>query len=203
MEYYKGILPIYEKDSADAMSVQSFGYDSPANTWRYGLGLGHLLVIDFRPETLDPYIKDYVLTLMKLGMQTCYSCDGWHIRSLSHHDRMRLVFTDRYSAIWHSLLFDDAVADTDLGRPPFGPWKIWENDIRSLFRMLPSDEGKLWKYLQLKLITDYLNKHSAEYLGKLEKLRNTVNEDYPMIDSMSDEEVKGLFTRVFEEERTA
>lgn len=195
MEYYKGILPIYEKNSAESMPVTSFFEDAP---WRCGLGLPHLFVEDFRPETLDPYIKDYVLTLIKLGMQTVGSCDGWHTRHFDFDKNMDLRFLDRYSSIWHRILFDDAVSHIRFNRYPFR-WKERKN-IRFLYFNLPKeDEKKFDIYLRLKLVTDYLKLHADEYMEKLTHLRNIVNSEYRNIDDMSTEEVRDLFRKVFQE----
>ena len=91
---------LFRKDSMIAMPV-TFYYNEPH--WSDSFGR-HRSYYDVEPLCLEPYISKYVRAINRCGMETFYSCDGWH-SSTEKSKELVILFSDRYSWIWHKLLY--------------------------------------------------------------------------------------------------
>ncbi len=90
---------LFMKDSVIGMPV-TFMYDE--NRWIDTFG-GYRQFYDVDPLCLEPYISKYVRVINRCGMETFFSCDGWH-KKPSKSREMVILFRDRYSWIWHKVM---------------------------------------------------------------------------------------------------
>lgn len=131
---------LFEKDSMQAIPVVF--YDN-TETWSNSFGC-YPYFYDVDPFCLEPYIAKYVRAINRCGMQTFYSCDGWHKRA-SKSKELVILFRERYSLIWHKLIC--GLLDVDKN-------SCWEYECNGLLlvariRLPRDDERKLIIYTDL------------------------------------------------------
>lgn len=90
---------LFMKDSMIGMPV-TFLYGE--NRWIDTFG-GYRKFFDVDPLCLEPFIAKYVRSINRCGMETFFSCDGWHKRPGKSREIV-ILFRDRYSWIWHKVI---------------------------------------------------------------------------------------------------
>lgn len=144
---------------------------------------------DVDPLYLEPFIARYVRAINRCGMETFYSCDGWHKRP-DKSQELVILFRDRYSWIWHMVLCEYNNIDGLCH---------WEHTIDgsmylSRIQLPKDDKDKKQIYSRVLAAADeFLNKCNI-----LKELKNSfLSAGYPSrIDSFSDSEVEEII-RVF------
>ena len=108
MPYGKMENQLFMKDGVIAQPV-TFYYDEPG--WYDSFGGGRE-VHDVDPVCLEPFVARYVRAINRCGMETFYSCDGWHNKP-SKSKELVILFSDRYSWMWHKLLYKESFIQED------------------------------------------------------------------------------------------
>ena len=135
------------------------------------------------PLDLDPFIARYVLALNDIGIFTIDSCDDWHKEK---KDGIYVIFKERYSMIWHSLICD-----------MLNLLKFDYDGRRGTISRPKTDSEKVRWYIKVNKNAEILEKN-MEYLQKLKE--QVVNRLVQIgMDDLSDIKVKETFESAIRE----
>lgn len=135
------------------------------------------------PLDLDPFIARYILALNDVGIFTIDSCDDWHKEK---KEGIYVIFKERYSMIWHSLICD-----------MLNLLKFEYDGRRGTISRPKTDSEKVRWYIKVNKNAEILEKN-MEYLQKLKE--QVVNKlDQIGMDNLSDIEVKEAFESAIRE----
>ena len=158
---YKSDYLLSKKSELDELDNEySETFSSAHNDkWAKSFAGKPLFGIRVNPLDLDPFVARYVNAVNGIGSKTISSCDGWHKNS---NNVLYIEFKDRYSMIWHKLLF--GLIEDNHGIE-------WEHKDHTIELKLPvSDNGKLKKYIALNKNAEYFEIHQKELLEKKAKV---------------------------------
>ena len=177
---------LFMKDSMIPMPVTLY---SDEKQWRDSFG-SYTRFYDVDPLCLEPYIAKYVRAINRCGIETVYSCDGWHEKPKKSREIV-IQFRDRYGWSWHKQLCElNSINE-------YCPWEYINEGAGYcvIISLLRDDKQKLEIYNQVLLAADVF----VEQCVSLKRLKESfVSHSLESeMDSLSNSEVEILFGDFF------
>ena len=173
---------LFMKDSMIAMPVVFY---FERESWYYSFN-SDKIYYDVDPLCLEPYIAKYVRAINRCGIETFYSCDGWHAKP-NKSKEIVILFRDRYSWLWHSQLCRIYGIEKDC------PWEFEKvgSDYVARIALPKGDEGKKHIYDRVILSANIFIRNNILLKSIKKKFIMSVN-GYEM-DALSNQEVEERF----------
>ena len=161
----------FSKDSVKNYSVVSFDrWDKWTKSFASNMIQGEYV----DPLDLEPFVARYIIAINKAGVQTFFSCDGWHKKS---EHVLKIGFKERYSLIWHKIICSILADNHGVS---------WTYDNLFAILYLPkTDKGKIEKYISLnknaediELLQNKLLEIKRKLIFKAKnKVKNSLSDD--------------------------
>lgn len=175
---------LYKKDSMAYMEV-SFYHDE--KIWNDSFA-GYKLFYDVDPLCLEPYIARYIRMINRCGMETFFSCDGWHEKPEKSRE-MVILFRDRYAWLWHKQLCEII---------EIGEYCLWKHvnegsDYIARIKLPREDKQKIQIYNQIERAAEIFDKEEAN----LKKLKESIVCEVRAndMDTLSNNEIESIFRK--------
>lgn len=111
---YRGIRYTIEESDIRALIKKYFSKDSVPGTcsffngnyevWTKCFASSTLADTYVDPLMLDPFIARYIIAINKIGIKTCFSCDGWHTDPKKN--KIVIIFKEHYSKVYHKVIYE-------------------------------------------------------------------------------------------------
>lgn len=188
-EYKKGVSACefidkyFSKDSVKNYSVAYLGH---WNKWTKSFASNMIQGEYVDPLDLEPFMARYIIAINKAGVQTFWSCDGWHKES---EHVLKIGFKERYSRIWHKIICSFLADNHGV---------FWRYDgVFAILDLPKTDKDKIEKYISLNQnaeAIELLQNKMLEIKRKLiAKSKNKVKNSLP------DEEVEEYMNNLVKE----
>ena len=139
----------FSKDSVPGYSVLFNGH---YEIWTKCFASSTLADTYVDPLGLDPFIARYILSINKIGIKTCYSCDGWH--SDPKKNKVVIIFKEHFSKVYHKVITYKFLHSGLL-------WNYNEPGNAISLRLSDDDYYKLKLYTSINKNAEYLEEQEA------------------------------------------
>ena len=173
----------FSKDSVNNYSVVYLGH---WNKWTKSFASNMIQGEHVDPLDLEPFVARYVTAINKAGVQTFWSCDGWHKDS---EHVLKIGFKERYSLIWHKIICSFLTDNHGIS---------WRYDgVFAILDLPKTDKGKIEKYISLNQNADAIELLQSKMLEIKRKLISKAKNKVK--NSLTDEEVEEYMNNLVNE----